>query len=183
MWHSNIFRKYCKFWQREPISCQKRWSKIQKIWHKIHALYALRNFTHIWKGTFKTLQEFRCCPCHSLFKGHYGWYCFSLNVFVIVIVIVFVILLVRLCLLITLIACLRGNQSLRVLYDSVFQQYVVVSKSVSQLVRDKVITYRVVLGTAKNRMGLFLKGQVLSLIKLILKSKIINGKKTRRVFS
>ena len=70
----------------------------------------------------------------------------SLNVFVIVIVIVIVIvfvivivlvilfLLVRSCFLISLIKCLK---SLRVLYDSVFQQCVVVSEWVS----DKV-TYR-----------------------------------------
>ena len=48
MWHSYIFRKCCKFWHHTPLSCQKRCSKIQKIWHQIHALYALRNFTHIY---------------------------------------------------------------------------------------------------------------------------------------
>ena len=55
----------------------------------------------------------------------------SLNVFVFVFVIVFVFvfvfLLVRSCLLITLITCLKGHKSLRVLYGSVFQQCVVVS--------------------------------------------------------
>ena len=55
----------------------------------------------------------------------------SLNVFVFVIVIVFVFvfvivfLFVRSCLLITLITCLKGHKSLRVLYDSVFQQCLV----------------------------------------------------------
>ena len=67
-------------------------------------------------------------------------------VIVIVIVFVFVIvfLLVRSCLLITLITCLKGHKSLRVLCDSVFQQCVVVSQSVS----DKV-TYRAVWGQLK----------------------------------
>ena len=93
------------------------------------------------------------CLCHCLFVGqvmspHYSdqmsqksqvslvviWGS-SLNVFVIVFVIVIVIvfvfvivfLLVRSCLLITLITCLKGHKSLRVLYGSVFQQCVVVS--------------------------------------------------------
>ena len=48
MWHSYIFRKCCKNWHSALISCQKRRSKIQKIWHQIHALYALRNFTHMY---------------------------------------------------------------------------------------------------------------------------------------
>ena len=60
----------------------------------------------------------------------------SLNVFVIVFVMVMVIvfvfvivfLLVRPCLLITLITCLKGHNSLRVLYGSVFQKCVVVSQ-------------------------------------------------------
>ena len=49
MWGSCIFRKYCKFWHSQPISSQKRCSKIQKIWHRIQALYVLINFTHIEK--------------------------------------------------------------------------------------------------------------------------------------
>ena len=48
MWRSYILRKCRKFWHSKPISCRKRCSKIQKIWHQTHALYALRNFTHIW---------------------------------------------------------------------------------------------------------------------------------------
>ena len=48
-------------------------------------------------------------------------------VFVIVVVVVIVILLVRSCLLITLITCLKGHKSLKVLYGSVFQQCLVVS--------------------------------------------------------
>ena len=55
--------------------------------------------------------------------------------FVFVFVIVF--FLVRLCLLITLITCLKGHKSLRVLYGTVFQKCLGVS--------DKV-TYRAVLG-------------------------------------
>ena len=47
MWHSYIFRKCCKFWHHTPLSCQKRCSKIQKIWHQNEAPYALRNFTHM----------------------------------------------------------------------------------------------------------------------------------------
>ena len=69
--------------------------------------------------------------------------------FVIVFVFVIVFLLVRYCLLITLITCLKGQKSLRVLYDGVFQQCVVVS----QLVSDKV-TYRAVWGQLKSHMTL-----------------------------
>ena len=71
--------------------------------------------------------------------------------FVIVIVIVFVVvfLMVRSCPLVTLITCLRGHKSLRVLYGSVFQQCVVVSQLVSQSVSDKV-TYRAVWGQLKS---------------------------------
>ena len=47
MWHSYIFRKGCKFLHGKPISCQKRCSKIQNIWHQIQALNALKKFTHI----------------------------------------------------------------------------------------------------------------------------------------
>ena len=56
------------------------------------------------------------------------WGC-SPNVFIIVIVFVFVFvivivfLFVRSCLLITLITCLKGHKSLRVLFGSVFQQW------------------------------------------------------------
>ena len=40
--------------------CPKMCSKIQKIWHQIHALYALRNFTHIdpLMGSVLLLQMF-----------------------------------------------------------------------------------------------------------------------------
>ena len=68
--------------------------------------------------------------------------------FVFVFVIVF--FLVRLCLLITLITCLKGHKSLRVLYGSVFQQCV----GVSQLVSDKV-TYRAVWGQLKIGNGIW----------------------------
>ena len=44
-------------------------------------------------------------------------------VFVFVFVIVIVFLFVRSCLLITLITCLKGHKSLRVLFGSVFQQW------------------------------------------------------------
>ena len=56
------------------------------------------------------------------------WGC-SLNVFVFVFFIVFVFVIViwfvRSCLLITLIACLKGHKSLRVLFGSVFQKCLV----------------------------------------------------------
>ena len=84
-------------------------------------------------------------------------------VFVIVIVFVFVIvfLLVRSSFLITLITCLKGHKSLRVLYGSVFQKCVVVSESVSESVSDKV-TYRAVWGQLKtsfwaNNLQIFVK--------------------------
>ena len=65
-------------------------------------------------------------------------------VFVNVTVYAFVFLLVRSCLLTTLITCLKGHKSLRVLYGSVFQQCLVGSESVS----DEV-TYRAVWGQLK----------------------------------
>ena len=64
------------------------------------------------------------------------WRC-SLNVFVFVIVFVFVFVfvivffLVGSCLLVTLITCLKGHKSLRVLYGSVFQKCLGVSELVS----------------------------------------------------
>ena len=48
MWHSYIFRKCCKFWQSTPLSCQKRCSKKQKIWHQWEALYGQQISSHIW---------------------------------------------------------------------------------------------------------------------------------------
>ena len=84
-------------------------------------------------------------------RSHVSWVALwrsSLKVFVIVFVIVFVFvsvfLLVMSCLLITLITSPNGHKSLRVLYGSVFQQWLVVS----QLLSDKV-TYRAVWGQLK----------------------------------
>ena len=47
MWHSYIFRKCCKFWHHTPLSCQKRCSKIQKIWHRNEAPYGQQTSSHI----------------------------------------------------------------------------------------------------------------------------------------
>ena len=69
MWGSYIFRKGCNFWHSDPKKCQKRCSKIQKIWHQIHALYALRNFTHIYIEGFglflfaSTCRKFLMTSC------------------------------------------------------------------------------------------------------------------------
>ena len=73
-------------------------------------------------------------------------------VFVFAFVFVIVFFLVSSCFLITLITCLKGHKSLRVLYSSVFQQCVVVSESVS----DKV-NYRAVWGQLK-KSGISLHG-------------------------
>ena len=48
MWHSYIFRKGCKFWHSELISCQKRCSKIQKIWHQNEASYGQQISSHMY---------------------------------------------------------------------------------------------------------------------------------------
>ena len=56
--------------------------------------------------------------------------------------------MVRSCLLVTLITCLKGHKSLRVLYGRVFQQWLSVSYSVSQSVSDKG-PYRAVRGQLK----------------------------------
>ena len=61
MWHSYIFRKCCKFWHHTPLSCQKRCSKIQKIWHKNEAPYGQQISSHmlhkveIWSGVTDAL--------------------------------------------------------------------------------------------------------------------------------
>ena len=47
MWHSYIFRKCCKFWHHTPLSCQKRCSKIQKIWHQNEAPYGQQISSHM----------------------------------------------------------------------------------------------------------------------------------------
>ena len=47
MWHSYIFRKCCKFWHHTPLSCQKRCSKIQKIWHLNEAPYGQQISSHM----------------------------------------------------------------------------------------------------------------------------------------
>ena len=58
--------------------------------------------------------------------------------------------MVRSCLLITLVTCLKGHKSLRVLFCSLFQKWQSVSQSVSESVSDKG-TYRAVWGTAKKK--------------------------------
>ena len=50
MWHSYILRKCCKFWHSTPLSCQKRCSKKQKIWHQNEALYGQQIASHISYG-------------------------------------------------------------------------------------------------------------------------------------
>ena len=52
MWHSYIFRKCCKFWHHTPLSCQKRCSKIQKIWHRNEAPYGQQISSHMWEHHF-----------------------------------------------------------------------------------------------------------------------------------
>ena len=47
MWHSYIFRKCCKFWHHTPLSCQKRCSKIQKMWHRNEAPYGQQISSHM----------------------------------------------------------------------------------------------------------------------------------------
>ena len=60
MWGSYIFRKGCNFWHSEPISCQKRCSKIQKIWHQNEALYGQQISSHIC--SYKSfLSGMLCC--------------------------------------------------------------------------------------------------------------------------
>ena len=57
MRHSYIFRKCCKFWHSTYLRCQKRCSKKQKIWHQNEALYALRNFTHMYITIIKVYKD------------------------------------------------------------------------------------------------------------------------------
>ena len=57
MWRLYIFRKGCKFWPREPISCQKTSSKIQKNMTPKWGFVRSADFLpYIWAMTSKALE-------------------------------------------------------------------------------------------------------------------------------
>ena len=62
MWHSYIFRKCCKFWHHTPLSCQKRCSKIQKIWHRNEAPYGQQISSHMefCPKNFSFFKKIKC---------------------------------------------------------------------------------------------------------------------------
>ena len=67
------------------LKCRKQWPKTQKIWHHFHALYVLRNFTHIYillnkmqvavKGNFFTAGALLVS---TLLCNVLHWHCISI---------------------------------------------------------------------------------------------------------
>ena len=57
-----VLRIYFISWLSRTLNCWKQWPKIRKICHHFHALYSLRNYTHIHKHTVHTLH----CTVSSL---------------------------------------------------------------------------------------------------------------------
>ena len=71
MWHSYIFRKCCKFWHHTPLSCQKRCSKIQKIWHQNEAPYGQQISSHMLSAQ---LWYFPGAPfVFGIWDAHFDW--------------------------------------------------------------------------------------------------------------
>ena len=117
----NVLQKFQKsskknFQKKVPKKFQKNSKKIPKKFQKSSKKVA-KKFKKTFKKTFKKSSKKVHKKVQKKFKKKFRK---------------FKIFLVRSCLLITLITCLKGHKSLRVLYGSVFQKCLVVSQSVTR---------------------------------------------------